>query len=113
MNCNSLNDYADYLQAYLENTYNEFINYEYSRDSNESDWYRAERLLDVCNIIERCNSFFIENVNDENDLDKYLDYVRSIYDECNKKSDENTDCLNSLEIMVLSTIISPLLSILK
>lgn len=109
MNNEQLDDYADFLANYLKGTYEEYINFEYVRESTEIDWYKADKLLLVYNIIQDCNSFFIQNIKSIDDVKKYVEYIQQLHD--GFKSEIEDDNFINPQLFVLGMLLSPLLTL--
>lgn len=107
MTNDQLDEYADFLLNYLNGTYEEYIIFEHLRDSTEIDWYKSDKLLLMYNIVQDCNSFFIEKIKNPDDIKLYIEYVNNMYNMFNEQS-EVKDLLTP-QLFVLGTILSPLL----
>ena len=70
--------YSDFIEKYLGALHNEYWLFELNRTDSQPDQYKADKLLQVYNLVETCNSFFSKNVNTTDDFAKYLNFIEDI-----------------------------------
>lgn len=95
----SVDTYSDFIDKYLGELHNEYWSFELIRTDSQPDQYKADKLLQVYNLVETCSSFFSKNVKTVDDFVKYLNFLEDIIA---KKQYKATDT-EAYVIAILST----------
>lgn len=99
----SVDIYSDFIEKYLGELYTEYWTFELNRTDTLADQYKADKLLQVYNLVETCNSFFSNNVKTVEDFNRYINFLEELTIKGNYKvTDSESFVLGILTVKLVS-----------
>lgn len=101
--CVSVDIYSDFIEKYLGELHNEYWTFELNRLDTVVDQYKSDKLLQVYNLVETCNSFFSKNVKTVDDFKLYIKFLEELIIKGNYKiTDSESFVLGMLTVKISS-----------